>query len=225
MKTELYILICISCICIGCAKKEKEYGVATRPENFPDILVPVESAIETRYLSPETGNIVKGVYKVSFWIDEEYPAKNTIEKIRSHLYDQGCIRIKGSVLNDLSSLYLIEGEGLNKRVVDITEELKRDIEKTRIPTETQWQRPEPLADYAKIIHSRWHEEWITPGDDKVSVYLAYYFPDKGYEDYRIWVHLDVFTPSSWMYPHVQRYKENHPEEFTDSNGLEKSPGD
>jgi len=225
MRTQLSIIICILCICIGCGKKEEEYGVTYRPSDFPEILAPPKDATEIRYSSPETGGIVKGAYSISFWLNEEYPAKNTIKQIQRYLQSQDCVRVEGSVLSDLSTMHIIEGEGLNKKVVDITQEFKEDLKKTQRVIETQWQKPHPQANYADIVYSTWAEEWITPDDDKVSVVLDYYFPDKGYEGNRLWGHLTVFTPSSWMYPHVQRYKEKHPEKFKDSNEIEKSPGD
>jgi hypothetical protein len=223
MRIQLSIVICILCICIGCGKKEEEYGVEIRPEDFPEILVPPKDATEIRYSSPETGKIVEGTYSVSFWLNEEYPAENTIDQIQSHLQSQDCVRVKGSVLSDLTTLHVIEGEGFNKKVVDMSDKFRESLKQTERSTETQWRKPHGLAD---ILHSIWSEEWITPDDDKVSVLLTYYFPDKGYGGYRIWVHLTAFTPSSWMYPHVQRYKENHPEQFKDFNETEtKSPGD
>ena len=211
------------CIClVGCRKKEGVNGVPYRPEGFPEILVPLEGANQIRHLSPETGN-VKGAYSISFWVDEEYPAKNTIEQIQNHLKSYNCVRVEGSVLNDLSTLRVIAREGSGKEVINIADDIRQELQKIQIPTETQWQRPHPQADYADVIHSGWTEEWITENDDLFTIVLDYYFPDKGYKDYRIWVHLNMFTPSPWI--HVQRYKENHPDQFKDPNEIEKSPGD
>lgn len=226
MKMHLFILVCISCICIGCGKKEKGYGVETRPEDFPEILVPLDGAIDVRYLSPETSDIVEGTYSVYFWIDEEYPASKTIEQIQNHLKSQDCVRVRGSVLSDLTTLHVIEGEGFNKKVVDMSNEFRQDLKKTQIPTETQWRKPNPLASYAEYKYSTWSEEWITPEDDKISIILEYDIHEGEEKLNELYVYLAMFTPNSWMYPHVQRYKENHPEEFQDPNETKtKSPGE
>ena len=190
-------------------------GTSYRPENFPDILIPLDGATEVRYLSPETGRIVKGTYLISFGLDEEYPASKTIEKIQRYLQSQDSIQVKGSVLSDLTSVKVIEGEGFSKRVGDISDEFKKSLKQSERPTETQWQKPNPMADYADIIYSTWSEEWITQDDGLVSIVLQYYFPQKGNGDKQLSVQISLFTPSSWKYSHVLRYKKNHPEQFND----------
>ena len=70
MRTQFPIVICILCICIGCGKKEEEYGVTYRPSDFPEILAPPKDATEIRYSSPETGGVAESTYSISFWLNE-----------------------------------------------------------------------------------------------------------------------------------------------------------
>jgi hypothetical protein len=225
-KNRLLCFGCIVCLCLfGCRKKEGVNGVPYRPDGFPEILVPLEGATEIRYLSPETGKIVEGTYSISFWLDEEYPAKNTIEQIQSHLKSRGCVRVQGSVLNDLTTLRVIAGEGSSKEVVDIANDIRQELQNIQIPTETQWQKPNPLAKYAEYTYSTWSEEWITHEDDKISIVLEYYIRDGEEKLDQLYFYSAMFTRSSWMYPHVLRYKKNHPEQFGEPNSIEiKSPG-
>lgn len=216
VKHCLMLLVCIFCsLNVGCKKKNIINGVPDRPEGFPEILIPMDGAVEVRYLSPEIGKIAEGAYLILFWVDEEYPASKTIEKIQKQMQSQGCVRVEGSVLSDLTSLQIIEGEGLNKKVIDVSDEFKESLKHSDRPTETQWRKPDPLADYADIIEATWSEEWITHNDDMVSICLQYYFPQKGNGDLRLWVQVTLFTPSSWQYPNVLRYKKNHSEQFND----------
>ena len=228
MKKLFLLIVCITCFLFGgCKKKNVINGVPHRPEVFPEILTPPDDASEVRYLSPETGKIVKGAYSLSYWLKDEYPAEKTIDRIQKHLRSQDCVRVKGSVLSDLSSMHVIEGEGFNKRVVDVSEEFRKSLKQTEKSIETQWRKPELLADYAEYVYSTWHEEWITPDDEKISIVLEYYIPENEEKVDQLYVNLSVFTPSSWMYPHVQRYKEKHPEKFinsiNDPNNIEKAP--
>lgn len=218
MKHYLIIVCFLLSLNLGCSEKNNVNGVPNRPENFPDILVPVDGAIDILYLSPEIGGIAEGVYSITFWLDEEYPAANSIEQIQKHLQAEGCVRVNGSVLSDLSSMHIIEGEGFNKKVTDVTEEFQKSLKRSEPPSETQWRKPEPLADYANSIHSTWSQEWITQDDGLMSIHIQYYFPEKGHSDSQLWMHLILFTPSSWQYQHVLRYKENYPEQFNTEKG-------
>lgn len=178
MKHCLIFVVCIFCsLNIGCKKKNVMNGVPYRPETFPEMLVPFDGAKETRYLSPETGKIVEGAYLISFWIDEEYPASIIIGQIQKHLQSYDCVRIDGSVLNDLASLHIVEGKGLNKKVTDVSDEFRESLKNIERPTKTQWRKPEPLVDYADI-EAMWSEEWISQNDDLVSIHLEYCFPQK-----------------------------------------------
>ena len=149
--------------------------------------------------------------------------KKTIEQIQSHLKKQGCVCVAWTA--DVFSVYDVVKDDSGKRKgvenVQATQNFRKNLKELKRSTETQWQKSEPFADYADIIHSTWSEEWITENDGLISIILTYYFPKKGYEDYRLWVYITLFTPSSSKYPYVKRYKERHPEQFPQSSESEK----
>lgn len=142
MKHCLIFVVCIFCfLTIGCKKKNVMNGVPYRPKTFPEILVPFDGAIETRYLSPETGKIVEGAYLISFWINEEYPARKCIEQIQNHFQSQECVRVEWTP--DDYAVYDVVVEDSTKKYIenpDETQELREGLKQSDRSSETQWRK-------------------------------------------------------------------------------------
>ncbi len=207
--------LCVILLSIyGCKKKHIPNGVTYRPANFPEILIPSENAMGVRYASPETAKIVKGCYSLSYFLSEEYPAEETIEQIQNNLKAKGCVRLKWS--KEDGGVYTREqGKGkfvLNK---ELTEESHKNIPDDLHLQQTKWRVNDRMQ--LGVSHD-WLEDWITPNDNLVSITLSY---KDTKEMNRLLVDCSVFTPSSWRYPLVKKFKELHPELFDEKLNEQK----
>ena len=225
MRSLYVFVVCLLCLSIiGCKENNSDDGTTYRPEGFPEILTPLEDATEIRYLSPDTGRIAEGAYSLSYRVVDDYPATKIIERIRSHLKSYGCVRVEW-MPDDYAVYVTVDKDSDKKYVLDekMTQDLREELKENQWPGEPKWQEPNHLARYRDIIYSSWQEEWITPDNELFSIILQYSIPKQKENNIdQLFVNLTLFTPSSWKYPYIQRFKNAYPEKFCetkDSNGI------
>ena len=227
-KRQLIILctICVQLTLMGCEEKEVKFGTEFRPSDFPINVFPPENASNVRYASPETARIAKGCYSISYVVNEEYPAEKSINAIHDIMLSKGYVKVEWS--SEDFAVYMAESEGEPEKYMEIPEEteLLREILKKETDLAPNnkhlWTKAKSIEGKPGWLFCVLREEWITENDDLVDIKFSYTYPAKQEKGRNLSVNIHVFTPSSWRYPYVKKYKELHSflfkENETDSPG-------
>ena len=199
-------------------KEEVQYGSVHRPVNFPVDYYPPEDAMDVLYADPAVHRIAEGVFSLSYYVKEDYPAENTIEELRNFMRSKKYVRhelypedfaVSTSINNDSKRDYKFNP----KETESLRESMRRGTDGS--VNKAKWEKSPPEENIKGYVHYYWKEEWITVNDDFVSVTLSYMHPEAQIERHKLFVQMGIYTPSSSKYPSVQKYKKLYPEKFSD----------
>ncbi|MCK4999592.1 MAG: hypothetical protein KAS23_08650 [Anaerohalosphaera sp.] len=220
LKISIIAVLCVTLVYInGCKKKIYENGVTYRPDNFPGIINSPENATDVKYESPETARpeiaeYVQGRYSLWCNIVEEYPAEKTIEQLHNDLKAQGCVKIEWK--REDMGVYTKENSGTGKYELDVeeTRDFQESLKEDWTLNPNGWVINEK-NEFGVILHV-WTDEWITPNDELIRNVLTSGYLEGNKEMMSVHLSRYLYTPSSWKYKYVLKYKELHPEEFKEA---------
>ena len=154
-----------------------------RPKEFPEILVPPDSAVSIDYSVPSDSGRAPHTYSLSFQVHDPYPSDKTRNFIEEHLRSKSWKRLNYDLMNP------------------------------HVPTEYPpilydlLQATNSLEKYKKedIKYIMWMEDWVNEQDERISVSVSCAGPTKrmGHRN-KPFVDLTFFGRESWVGPLISR---------------------
>jgi len=199
--------------CLYLARKHNTYKPnPVRPKDFPRILVAPEGAISLDYSAPSNSLRASRTYRISFIIDDPYPSEKTRNFMERHLRANGWQHLKYHLMNpDVPSEY--------PNV--LLYKFYRDTNKLNEYTKEKCRAPKPKG---RDWPLKWMEDWLSKNDERIDIFFEYvpFTDEKDVPDAeenvdlnRLYVNWTYFARDSWVRSHVLKYKELHPEEFSE----------
>jgi hypothetical protein len=209
LKRIVFVLFMISVTLMGCRKKEVLYGTPTRPDDFPINIFPPDNAMEVDYASPDTAKVAKGFYSLSYMINEEYPAKETVEAIQEILRSKGYVKVEWAAEDYVVHIFdAVDGKRKDSESKQETEALRKSMNENPRST-SKWKKGDPIEGDVGDSYYSWKDQWITGSDDLVEVIFSYAKKEVN----ELYVQFYVCTSLSGEFPYVKKYKKLHPEKF------------
>lgn len=220
-KFKLVYIVCIISIqlnLIGCKKDKRDMTDGNvRPSDFPINIFPIADAFDISYADSNNNKIMKGCYRMSYVVKDNFPCAQTIKQIQKDMESKEFVKVEWS--KEDFSVYKKNSVGPSdvyqeqKGGAILSQEGLEDECDTNTINVTSWKKAVIPNESQEDKGYIWKEEWISPKDDLVTIILNYKDTDDTIGG-KLYVQYFVCTPASARYKEILKYKELHPEKFS-----------
>ncbi len=191
-RNHIIVILCILLLCLIMTfvywrlKPALSGPSSERPDDFPDILIVPDNAERVEYSTPSNTRRAPHTYRVSYFVRDPYPSKNTRETLEEHFRKHGWWPLKYHLLNPT------------------------------VPASVQplLQNPWPMPKDGGNIPLFYTEDWVNEDNEHLGVAWSYERVGERTIDPNVFhVYMSFFERDSWISSEVTKYKKIHPEEF------------